>query len=115
MELFMGQIARLDTFLDTCFLVLLIQCDITSLIWPVAFFCFFFLTYPLFQIFSLCKVRDDLDHTQPYMERNNQLAFIRENMLLATVFDKFCLNNTVKFFGQPICFGKLMGAYTFLL
>ena len=48
------------------------------------------------------------------MERNCQLAFIRENMLLATVLDSFCLDNTVKFLGKfPISFGKLMGAYTF--
>ena len=47
------------------------------------------------------------------MERDNQLAFIRENMLLATVLDSFCIDNTVTMFKKPIAFGKLMGAYTF--
>ena len=47
------------------------------------------------------------------MERNNQLAFIRENMLLATVLDSFCIDNTVTIFKKPIAFGKFMGAYTF--
>ena len=47
------------------------------------------------------------------MERNCQLAFIRENMLLATVLDSFCIDNTVAIFKKPIAFGKLMGAYTF--
>ena len=48
------------------------------------------------------------------MERNNQLAFIRENMLLATVLDSFCIDNTVTMCKKPIAFGKFMGAYTFL-
>ena len=55
-----------------------------------------------------------MQHTQKYMERNCQLSFIRENMLMATVMDKFCINNSVQIFGRQICFGKLMGAYTFV-
>lgn len=47
------------------------------------------------------------------MERNCQLAFIRENMLLATVLDSFCIDNTVNIGKKPVAFGKLMGAYTF--
>ena len=34
-------------------------------------------------------------------------------MLLATVLDSFCIDNTVTMFKKPIAFGKLMGAYTF--
>ena len=34
-------------------------------------------------------------------------------MLLATVLDSFCIDNTVTIAKKPIAFGKLMGAYTF--
>ena len=113
-ELFMGQIARLDTFLDVCFLVMLMQCKMWNLVIPVSFFILLMLSYPLFQILRLCKVNKLLSHTQPFMERNCQLAFIRENMLLATVLDSFCIDNAVTLLnGRPIAFGKLMGAYTF--
>ena len=70
-------------------------------------------SYPMYQIISLTKVNKTLQHTQPFMERNCQLAFIRENMLLATVLDSFCIDNTVTIAKKPIAFGKLMGAYTF--
>ena len=35
-------------------------------------------------------------------------------MLLATVLDSFCIDNSVTIFRKPIAFGKLMGAYTFV-
>ena len=112
-ELFMGQLARFDTFLDTCFFVLLVQCKIDYLAIPVGIFIFLQLVYPLYQIFALIKVNKSLQHTQPYMERNCFLAFIRENMLLGTVLDSFCIDNSVVILQKPIAFGKLMGAYTF--
>ena len=112
-ELIMGQIARLDTFLDACFLVMLIQCDMWNLVIPVSIFIVLMLSYPMVQIFRLCRVNKDLLHSLPFMERNCFLAFIRENMLLATVLDSFCISNTVTIFKKPIAFGKLMGAYTF--
>lgn len=99
-ELFMGQIARFDTFLDCCFLVLLIQCNMWKYAIPVALFIASMLCYPVYQIFKLCKVNDNLAHTQKFLERNCQLAFIRENMLLATVLDSFALNNAVEIFGR---------------
>ena len=46
-EAIMGQIARFDTFLDTCFMVLLIQCDLWNLVYPVCVFIFFYLLYPV--------------------------------------------------------------------
>jgi len=49
----------------------------------------------------------------PYMERNCHLSFIRENMLLATVLDRFCIDNTTRMCGSDIAYGKFMGAYTF--
>lgn len=47
------------------------------------------------------------------MERNCFLSFIRENMLLGTVLDSFCIDNSVVILQKPIAFGKFMGAYTF--
>ena len=35
-------------------------------------------------------------------------------MLLATVLDSFCIDNTITLCKKPIAFGKFMGAYTFL-
>ena len=58
----------------------------------------------------------------PYMEAINFLSFLRENMLLATVVDSFCLNNTKHFFkkwndgkGVRLVFGRLMGGLSFFL
>ena len=59
-ELIMGQIARLDTFLDACFLVMLYQCEMWNLVIPVSIFILLMLTYPMIQIFRLCRVNSDL-------------------------------------------------------
>ena len=34
-------------------------------------------------------------------------------MLLATVLDSFCINNSFYFMGKPLVFGKLMGVISF--
>lgn len=47
------------------------------------------------------------------METTCFAAFIRENMLLATVLDSFCINNSFYFLGRPLVFGKLMGFISF--
>ena len=49
------------------------------------------------------------------MESNCFLSFIRENMLLATVLDSFCIDNMVMICGKPLVFGKLMGGLSFFL
>ena len=61
----------------------------------------------------------------PLMESNNFLSFLRENMLLATVVDSFCINNNKSFLkkyknkkgqkGVHIVFGRMMGGLSFLL
>ena len=51
----------------------------------------------------------------PYMESNNFLLFVRENMLLATVIDSFCINNTIELGNVRIVFGKLMGGLSIFL
>ena len=50
---------------------------------------------------------------QPYMESTCFASFIRENMLLATVLDSFCINNAFYVRGYPLVFGKLMGFVSF--
>jgi len=47
------------------------------------------------------------------MESTCFASFIRENMLLATVVDSFCINNCFYIFERPIVFGKLMGFVSF--
>lgn len=49
------------------------------------------------------------------MERNCQVCFLRENMLLATVLDSFCIDNNETINNKPVHYGKLMGAITFFL
>jgi len=112
-ELVMGQVARFDTYLDMCFLSIVYQCEMWNLVVPITVFIILMQLYPVTAMISLLKVDTDLHHTQPYMERNCQLSFIRENMLLATVLDRFCINNTTELCGKQIAYGKFMGAYTF--
>lgn len=111
----MGHIARFDTYLDVCFLALLVQCKEWNIAIPVATFIILMLIYPLTQLISLARVRKDLEHTLPYLERDTKICFIRENMLLATILDSFCVNNYVQIAKKPIVFGKIMGILTFFL
>jgi len=83
------------------------------LVIPVASFIGFFAIYPLTMLVSLLRVRTSQAHAMPYTERNCHVAFIRENMLLATVLDSFCINNYVYICSKPLVFGKIMGAWTF--
>ena len=124
-ELFMGQIARLDTFMDFLFIVIIIDCY-PKLDWWLFISGFYMasnLVFPIFMLFKMSRMRKNrLQHTMPYMEDNNFLSFLRENMLLATVIDSFCINNTKSFFkrfrggkGVHVVFGRLMGGLSFFL
>ena len=81
------------------------------------------LIFPLYMLLKKLRMGEShLQHTMPYMEANNFLSFLRENMLLATVVDSFCINNTKSFFkrfrngkGVHVVFGRLMGTLTFFL
>ena len=54
----------------------------------------------------------DFNHTLPKIERACDLSFIRENMLLATVLDSFCINNNVEVCKKQVTFGRMMGIWT---
>jgi hypothetical protein len=82
---------------------------------PVASFVVLQLIYPLYILFSLLKVKTDLTHTQPQIERNAQICMVRENMMLSTVLDSFCIDNFRIIFGQKIIMGRLMAILNFLL
>ena len=47
------------------------------------------------------------------MESTCFASFLREHMLLATVLDSFCIDNTYALCGREIVFGKLMGFWSF--
>ena len=121
----MGQIARLDTFTDFMFIVILSDCQEELKFWfkATTFFMVINFIYPTYMLLKKLKMPSkQLQHTMPYMEANNFLSFVRENMLLATVVDSFCLNNTVDFFkharggkGIHMTYGRLMGTLTFFL
>jgi len=64
-------------------------------------------------LISLMTVKSGNSLYQPYMESTCFASFIRENMLLATVLDSFCINNAFYVRGYPLVFGKLMGFVSF--
>ena len=42
------------------------------------------------------------------------MAFVRENMLLATVLDSFCIENNVDVGKKSYAFGRVMGIWTMI-
>lgn len=114
-ELFMGSIARTDTFLDILFLHLIMDCWSDYVPWCISSLSFAVLNllFPLIMLFRLIRTDFGNSLVQPYMESACFISFIRENMLLATVLDSFCINNSFYFAGRPLVFGKLMGFVSF--
>jgi len=114
-ELFMGSIARSDTFLDILFLHLIMNCwsSFGPYIYPSLSFAIVNLIFPFIMLVRLLKTEAGNSLVQPYMENACFIAFIRETMLLATVLDSFCINNSFYFGRHPLVFGKLMGFFSF--
>jgi hypothetical protein len=110
----MGQIARFDTYLDVCFFSLLFQCSQWELVIPVGIFIVLYLIYPFYTLIRVSAMNHSLKHTMPKIERNCMVSFIREQMLLATVLDSFCIDNSIEVFKKPVHFGRFMGVYTLL-
>ena len=112
----MGMIARTDTFLDICFIHIVMNCFDAYINWaiPTLTFAVLNFAFPLIMLIRLLLL-DDSGNTlyQPYMESTCFASFIRENMLLATVLDSFCINNSFYVRGYPLVFGKLMGFVSF--
>ena len=100
-ELLFGLIARFDTYLDMCFFNLLHACSEYTLSLPVIFLIAINITYPFYTLIQLAHTKKTFSHTLTKIERNCRLAFIRENMLLATVLDSFCIDNNVDFCKRP--------------
>jgi len=112
----MGQVARFDTYLDVCFLSLLWQCQVWNLVIPVGVFIIIYITYPLYSMLVLKRWHKDtrFKHIQPNIERCCKLAFIRENMLIATVLDSFCIKNNNEVCSINLTFGRAMASWTML-
>jgi len=112
----MGSIARTDTFLDILFLHLIMNCwdSFVPYVYSSLSFAIVNLIFPLLMLVRLLKPEVGNTLVQPYMENTCFIAFIRETMLLATVLDSFCINNSFYFGSQPVVFGKLMGFFSFL-
>ena len=115
-ELIMGSIARTDTFLDILFLHLIMNCWGEFVPYCVSSLTFaaINLTFPLFMLLKLLRTDKTDSLVQPFMESACFVSFIRETMLLATVLDSFCINNSFYFGNKPLVFGKLMGFFSFL-
>jgi len=113
-ELVMGQIARFDTYLDVCFVSLLLQCEMWLYFIPVSSLVALYIIFPLYMLarFMLDRQAQTFKHTLPNIEKCCSLSFLRENMLLATVMDSFCLNNSIKICGKEMTFGRQMGFWT---
>ena len=80
---------------------------------PAITFAIINLTFPAIMLFKLMRVDFGNALYQPYLESTCFASFIRENMLLATVLDSFCINNSFYMFDRPLVFGKLMGYVSF--
>ena len=108
-------IARLDTFLDVLFVILIGHCytEFMPYFVPSLFFAIVNIIFPFYMLIRLCNTKYSKAQVQPYMENCCFVSFIRENMLLATVLDSFCIDNSVSFKGKPLVFGKLMGFFSF--
>lgn len=80
----------------------------------VAFFGGIFLTFPFYSMWRLRgSQEDEFKHTLPTLERCSKLAFIRENMLLATVLDSFCISNNMEIGGKlTMTTGRAMAFWT---
>lgn len=58
-ELIFGQVARLDTYLDVCFWMMLVQCGEWQLAIPVGILIILYLTYPIFSIIKMFFWKND--------------------------------------------------------
>lgn len=81
---------------------------------PVGTLIFLNLTYPLYGLYFLMTLKQSFKHTLPKLERCCNLSFLRENMLLASVLDTFCISNNIEICKKPIPFGRTMGVWTLL-
>ena len=113
-ELLMGQIARFDTYLDVCFFTLLYQCEEWELASPIGSLIILYILYPLYNLYRLLRLQKSFKHTLPKIERNCNICFIRENMMLATILDSFCIDNNTEICKKPVPFGRIMAIWTLL-
>lgn len=82
---------------------------------PIGVFILLYVSYPLYTLVRLALCHDPgFKHTLPNIERACNASFIRENMLLATILDSFCIDNAVTVCGKPVPFGRMMAIYTLL-
>ena len=91
------------------------QCGEWELALPIAIFILLYVSYPLYTLSRIAfeGKRDEKNHTLPGIERNCMIAFIRENMLAATVLDSFSIDNHFNLGGNTnMAFGRFMGIYT---
>ena len=102
--------------MDFLFIVIIKDCsNLRYWLYVSSFYMVANLIFPIFMLLKMVRLSKKFQHTMPYMESNNFLTFLRENMLLATVIDSFCINNTVEFSKYRIVFGRLMGGLSFFL
>lgn len=81
---------------------------------PVGVLILVYITYPLYSLVNLSGYtnKDRYKHTLPKIERNCDISFVRENMLMATVLDSFCIDNAVELCGKQVPFGRAMAIWT---
>ena len=114
-ELFMGQIIRLDFYMDVCIAVIFLECKLWRMFIPVMVFMILSLIYPIYKQLSLLQKKTNLKHILPKIERNCKLAFIRENLLIATVLDSFSIDNFEVICGKAIVFARIVAVLTFFV
>lgn len=95
-----------------CFFVLLYQCQEWYLVIPIGSLIVIYVSYPIYSLIKLWSLKQTFDHAMPRIERNCDICFVRENMLMATVLDSFCIDNHTEICKKPYHFGRVQAIWT---
>jgi len=91
---------------------MLFQCQQWNLVIPIGCLILIYISFPIYTLFNLSTLKQTFNHAMPKIERNCNISFIRENMLVATVLDSFCIDNNTEMCKKPVPFGRAMGVWT---
>ena len=106
----------MDTYFCMVFFVLVDAGRVWRLMIPVGGLILLSQVFPtLIIIGNCCKNSKKSTSPLPKIETAAQLCLVRENMMLSTVLDSFCIDNFRIIFGQKIIMGRLMAILNFLL
>ena len=74
---------------------MLFRCQSWDLVIPIGSLILIYISFPIYTLYKLSTLKQTFNHAMPKIERNCNISFIRENMLVATVLDSFCIDNNI--------------------